>query len=145
MSAPTTTMDGATGASSPPNPMRASDVDRERVCRILHQATGAGMLTLAEAEDRLAAAYAARFRHELTPLTADLPDGDTEQVAGRGVTARIRALLLAVFALSVAARTAVAPVLARHKALTALAAIVSLVVMVLLAYWGLAGGEDVEA
>jgi len=64
MSAPTSNTDQAPGASSPPHPWRASNVDRQRVCDTLHQAAGAGMLTLAEAEERLAAAYAARFRHE---------------------------------------------------------------------------------
>ncbi len=64
MSAPTSNTDQTPAASSPPHPWRASDVDRQRVCDILHQAAGAGMLTLAEAEERLAAAYAARFRHE---------------------------------------------------------------------------------
>jgi len=66
MSAPTSSTDQTPGASSPPHPWRASDVDRQRVCDILHQAAGASMLTLAEAEaeERLAAAYAARFRHE---------------------------------------------------------------------------------
>ena len=64
MSAPTSNTDQTPAASSPPHPWRASDVDRQRVCDILHQAAGASMLTLAEAEERLADAYAARFRHE---------------------------------------------------------------------------------
>ncbi|MEJ7703076.1 MAG: DUF1707 domain-containing protein [Geodermatophilaceae bacterium] len=38
-------------------------------------AAGEGMLTLSEADERLAALYASRFRSELSPLTADLPDG----------------------------------------------------------------------
>ncbi|MGH3911862.1 MAG: DUF1707 SHOCT-like domain-containing protein [Pseudonocardiaceae bacterium] len=54
--------------------IRASDTEREHVARILRAATGAGLLTLDEVEDRLATGYAARFRHELDPLTADLPD-----------------------------------------------------------------------
>jgi hypothetical protein len=56
-----------------PNPVRASDADRERVVARLTAAVGDGTLTLAEVEERQGAAYAARFRHELAPLTADLP------------------------------------------------------------------------
>jgi hypothetical protein len=56
-----------------PSPVRASDADRERVVARLTAAVGDGTLTLAEVEERQGAAYAARFRHELGPLTADLP------------------------------------------------------------------------
>jgi hypothetical protein len=59
--------------SSAPSGIRASDADRERVARILRAATGEGLLTLDEADERLAAAYATRYVHELGPLTADLP------------------------------------------------------------------------
>lgn len=55
--------------------VRASDADREHVARILRAAAGEGLLTLDEADDRLAVTYAARFRDELVPLTADLPYG----------------------------------------------------------------------
>jgi hypothetical protein len=54
-------------------PMRASDQDREQVVARLNEAVGRGLLTLPEAEERIAAAYAARFLDDLTPLTADLP------------------------------------------------------------------------
>ena len=60
---------------SGPNRLRTSDAERERVAEILRAAMGEGRLTLAEGEERLAAAYAATFRDELAPLTADLPDG----------------------------------------------------------------------
>ncbi len=56
-----------------PVPVRASDTDRERVVARLTAAVGDGTLTLAEVEERQGAAYAARFRHDLLPLTADLP------------------------------------------------------------------------
>ncbi len=55
--------------------IRASDAEREHVARILRAAAGEGMLSLGEADERLAALYAARYRSELSPLTADLPDG----------------------------------------------------------------------
>jgi hypothetical protein len=54
--------------------MRASDQDREQVVERLNAAVGRGLLTLPEAEERIAAAYAARYLDDLAPLTADLPD-----------------------------------------------------------------------
>jgi Domain of unknown function (DUF1707) len=56
-------------------PVRASDADRERVAAILRGAAGQGLLTLAEADERLAQVYAATYVTDLAPLTADLPDG----------------------------------------------------------------------
>jgi hypothetical protein len=53
--------------------LRASDADREAVVRRLHDAVATGLLTLEECDERVAAAYAARFVRELPPLTADLP------------------------------------------------------------------------
>jgi hypothetical protein len=52
---------------------RASDADREAVVRTLHDAIVRGLLTLDEGDERVATAYAARFRDELPALTADLP------------------------------------------------------------------------
>lgn len=60
----------------PGSGVRASDAEREQVARILRAAAGEGLLTLGEADERLVALYASRFRAELEPLTADLPDGD---------------------------------------------------------------------
>ncbi|HEY0494855.1 MAG TPA: DUF1707 domain-containing protein [Kutzneria sp.] len=54
--------------------MRASDEDRERVVARLNEAVGLGLLTLPEAEERIATAYAARYLDDLPPLTEDLPD-----------------------------------------------------------------------
>src|SRR3954462_14604813 len=53
--------------------LRASDADREAVVRTLHEAVVRGLLTMDECDERVAAAYAARFVRELPPLTADLP------------------------------------------------------------------------
>ncbi|HZB48248.1 MAG TPA: DUF1707 domain-containing protein [Mycobacteriales bacterium] len=58
-----------------PSDVRVSDADRERVAAILRGAAGQGLLTLAEVDERLAAVYAARYRADLAPLSADLPDG----------------------------------------------------------------------
>jgi hypothetical protein len=52
---------------------RASDADREAVVRTLHDAVVRGLLTIDECDERVAAAYAARFLRDLPPLTADLP------------------------------------------------------------------------
>jgi hypothetical protein len=53
--------------------MRTSDKEREQVAEILRAAMAEGRLDLTEGEERLAAVYAAKFRDELAPLTADLP------------------------------------------------------------------------
>ncbi|MBC3194741.1 DUF1707 domain-containing protein [Pseudonocardia sp. C8] len=51
----------------------ASDAEREHVAGRLRQAAAEGRLTLDEADERQAAAYAARTRTELVPLLAGLP------------------------------------------------------------------------
>jgi hypothetical protein len=53
--------------------VRASDADREAVARTLHDAVTRGLLSLEEADERVTAAYAARFTDDLPRLTADLP------------------------------------------------------------------------
>jgi hypothetical protein len=66
---------------SGPNRLRTSDKEREQVAEILRAAMTEGRLTLDEGEERLAAAYAAKYRDELGPLTADLPDGGRRALA----------------------------------------------------------------
>jgi hypothetical protein len=63
---------GPTAGQSTAN-FRASDADREAVVRTLHDAVATGLLTMQECDERVAAAYAARFLRDLPPLTADLP------------------------------------------------------------------------
>lgn len=58
-----------------PTVIRASDSEREYVARIMQAAAAQGFLTLDEADERMAAVYAARTRADLAPLTTDLPDG----------------------------------------------------------------------
>jgi hypothetical protein len=53
--------------------LRASDADREAVAERLRLAHADGRLDLAEFDERVAAAYAARTYADLAPLTADLP------------------------------------------------------------------------
>ena len=66
---------------SGPNRLRTSDKEREQVAEILRAAMAEGRLTLDEGEERLTAAYAAKFRDELGPLTRDLPDGGRRALA----------------------------------------------------------------
>ncbi|MEV5716524.1 DUF1707 domain-containing protein [Amycolatopsis mediterranei] len=61
---------GAGPARSP----RASHTDREAVVAQLHNAVEAGVLDLAEFDERVRAVYAARLRDELARLVADLPE-----------------------------------------------------------------------
>lgn len=57
----------------PESSLRASHAEREATAMRLHAALGEGCLDLAEAEERLSVAYAARYRAELDPLLTDLP------------------------------------------------------------------------
>jgi hypothetical protein len=61
--------------------LRTSDEEREQVAAILRAAVAEGRLSLAEGDDRLAKAYAAVYRDELRPLTADLPNGGWDALA----------------------------------------------------------------
>jgi len=65
--------DAGPSREQPPPEMRASDADRETAVRALHDAFTRGLLTMEECDERMAAAYAARFVRDLPPLTADLP------------------------------------------------------------------------
>ena len=69
-----------------PTRLRASDAERFAVAEVLHDAVGKGLLTPAEGGERTAAAFAAVFRDDLTPLTQDLPparhDGRPPRPAG---------------------------------------------------------------
>src|SRR5207302_614764 len=76
-----------------PNPLdlRASDADRERVAKILHNAMAEGRLTVDELDERLQTVYKSRTLGELVPITADLPvtgaTGASVQPAARNVSA----------------------------------------------------------
>ena len=59
-----------------PDPqMRAADTDRDAVAHRLGEHMTAGRLTVAEYEDRVARAYAAKTYGDLAELTRDLPSG----------------------------------------------------------------------
>ncbi|WP_432987698.1 DUF1707 domain-containing protein [Dactylosporangium sp. CA-233914] len=55
--------------------MRASDEEREQYANMVRAGMTEGRLTLEEGEERLTQVYAAKYRDELPPLTADLPEG----------------------------------------------------------------------
>ena len=57
----------------PPPRLRASDADRAAMVVRLQEAVGRGLLTLDEGDERIAAAFGARYVDDLAPLTADLP------------------------------------------------------------------------
>jgi DUF1707 SHOCT-like domain len=63
---------------SGPEQVRASDSEREEVATILRAAVTEGRLTLEEGDERLARVYAAKYREDLRPLTADLPGNGRE-------------------------------------------------------------------
>jgi hypothetical protein len=72
--------------SEGPSRVRASDAERETFAQVVQDAVGQGRLTLEEGEERLAQVYAAKFRDELDPLVADLPEAQAR--AGRGRSER---------------------------------------------------------
>ena len=57
--------------------LRAGDTDRAAVATVLGRHMADGRLTVAEYDERVARAYAARTYGELDELTADLPASDT--------------------------------------------------------------------
>ncbi|MDT7594689.1 MAG: hypothetical protein QOJ06_235 [Pseudonocardiales bacterium] len=65
--------------NSRPGSLRVSDAEREQVAARIRDAAERGMLTLAEADERQAAAYAAKVRADLAGLTDDLPSPATER------------------------------------------------------------------
>ena len=69
------------GTTSAPARLRTSDAEREQVAEILRAAMAEGRLDLSEGEERLTTTYAAKFRDELTGLTADLPGGGRHALA----------------------------------------------------------------
>ena len=61
--------------------LRAADEDRQKVAEFLHAALNEGRLTLAEYDDRVRTAYAARTYADLDALLNDLPPARTGTVA----------------------------------------------------------------
>src|SRR5690242_11403301 len=63
--------DGVSFEPSPPG-LRASDADREAVVERLHRAATEGRLDADELEERISAAYAAKYCRDLDPLVLDV-------------------------------------------------------------------------
>lgn len=80
--------EGAT-APVPEGRVRASDVERQQVADVVRLAAGDGRLTMVEADERLGTIYAARYRDELRPVTADLTTEDPLAPVG-GATPTVR-------------------------------------------------------
>jgi hypothetical protein len=68
-------------SSSTSDAMRVSDEDRDQVATMLRDAVGRGQLTVAEVDERLAAAYAAVTRRDLVAVVSDLPQAVAPQPA----------------------------------------------------------------
>ncbi|MGH3900391.1 MAG: DUF1707 domain-containing protein [Pseudonocardiaceae bacterium] len=89
-----------------PGSLRVSDAEREQAAAHVRDAAAVGMLTLAEADERLAAAYAARIRADLAELTNDLPSAQTREPAAPDLsmplTPRVRQRLAAHVVVAVA-------------------------------------------
>jgi hypothetical protein len=66
--------------------LRLSDRDRDQVIEFLGENAAAGRLTLAEHQERVEKALAARTRADLEPLTRDLPSTPTPAPARRKPT-----------------------------------------------------------
>jgi hypothetical protein len=78
------TDDPGTAAAAAAGPMRASDADRFATAHLLQDAVARGLLTTHEGGERMAAAWAARYQHDLPPLTADLPPAPVPAPAAPG-------------------------------------------------------------
>lgn len=124
----------------PESSLRASHAEREATAMRLHAALGEGRLDLAETEERLAVAYAARYRSELDPLLADLPAPQPLGVRA-GWAELWRALVVQTWASSARAR-GVAPTQPskRERRATTIVIIAAALWMVLCLLVGLAFG-----
>jgi hypothetical protein len=133
-----------TTAAPPADSLRCSDAERERTSTALHEAAGDGRLTMDETEARLAQVYAARHRHELDALTADLPAPDVRTGWGLVIALARQQLIDDVAAL--AGRGDRDAVSRRRRVLLALAALLVVLVVVAMTVLALHGivGEGPE-
>jgi len=87
---------GANAPSRPPAvpadppPIRASDAEREQVAEVVRTAVADGRLTMVEGDERLRDVYAAVFRRDLAPVTADLQPVDARPVASSSTGSPMR-------------------------------------------------------
>jgi Domain of unknown function (DUF1707)/2TM domain len=85
--------------------LRVSDAERDRTATLLREHAGEGRLDLAELDERLERAYAARTRGDLAELTRDLPrvparQRPREKRGEVGAYLAVMALLVAIWALT---------------------------------------------
>jgi hypothetical protein len=99
-------------STQPEHQIRASDAERQRVVDMLQAATTDGRLTVTEAGERIATAYATTYQHELTPLTDDLPPAPSATGPRRRIHPAVtaHAAIVAVFAVGLIVRWAVSDV-----------------------------------
>jgi Domain of unknown function (DUF1707) len=76
--------------AGPGDKIRASDAERDAVIEMLRRHTADGRLTMAEFEERVAEAYAARTRGDLDPVLRELPPLQASPPAGEGRDAQRR-------------------------------------------------------
>lgn len=81
--------------------VRASDAERERIAKLVSDATGDGRLSIAEASERLERVYTTRFRHELDEFVADLPAPEVPARPPARFPARLRVHALIAVVVSV--------------------------------------------
>lgn len=96
-----------TGTPDPAAPvvaMRASDSDRMATVLVIQDGIARGLLTTAEGEERIVAAFGTVHRSGLAPLTADLPPADRPRRLGSWSDLSALALGWVLFALNAIAR-----------------------------------------
>src|SRR5262245_4384773 len=94
---------------------RASDAERQYIARLITDAAAEGRLTVAEADERLAIVYEARFRYQLAEQIADLPQESFAPAVERGwerfpLRLRVHAAVAAVLSVLLIVRWAVSGV-----------------------------------
>jgi hypothetical protein len=118
--------------------LRASDAERMATVQVLRDAVAHGLLTPEEGSDRMAAAFAACYRDELPSITADLPAPAPVPSIATGWRA-LAAGLVAQLRQEVAA-TRAAGLRSRRAVLSAVVAVVLVLVLVSLVVHGLWDG-----
>jgi hypothetical protein len=76
------TLNGMSTDSGRQSGIRASDAERHEIARMIQEATAEGRLTVEEADDRIAKAFAATYRDDLPALVADLPRAEAAKPPG---------------------------------------------------------------
>jgi hypothetical protein len=109
-----------TMADIPPRTLRVSDADRATTAKALADALTEGRLSTDEADERLAACWAAKYEHELAELVADLPRPAPEPTATRTTNwvwsgpLRTHVAIAALLSTMLIARWAFVPEIPRH-------------------------------